>query len=574
MLSPRKYVALLCLFVVALPGIVLSSTPSNSTDRTYHAPAVVDYFHCLWQARGLAGGHRPVVLVRVASERELQGKSPQAEVEVLHVFGQSGEQVPQAGPLLIPTYSDQEELFTPGRYLILHVQLAATGKPPIVRDREMAVWPMSASNYLWIEGVTSRKQVLAIEVPAPDSPVVAAISELLFGMSLAGRRVDPGERFFHYIQTDDADLQMLAAQVACVNGIHLRPEQADRYARVLLAEPDADLRQELAKLYLNSTLDVLPRDDALLGRLLCHSDTAIAEMALLGGVARLDDIRRQQKVAETVGAILDRPEEAVRQSGAALAALAFWGQGAAMLEPTLRDIAFQTRAEWPSRHRQLAVQLLLDHCPDQRARILDTLLLEFPNALTMYHAVRANHVDVVPALLAGVENGDVAWNGPASMAVRALTGRQHWTRAEEFLDWWNQQVQTGRADALLRDGFVLELDEAQLGDTIRRLGGREFQTRQEARQRLICQSGIVPPTLMRACKNRNPQVALAAREVVRSLQAGRGELVHQLREMASVQRRAAITPVAFGDSHERNLNRLRLLNGLNWNKATELAMGE
>ena len=367
------------------------------------------------------------------------------------------------------------------------------------------------------------------------------IRELVFGRSSDGKQVKKFEGMLARIREGDEETRAFAASYAAVNGWGYRAskdqaDQPDTLARVLLSTTDATTRGRLAGAYRAAKADLLPRDAALLKKILRHADPNVFTPALRYNLRYAE--KRSKDLVGLLREILTAPAAPMRMD--ALRALAGWGEPVKVFADELEAVARGRKSlKATTPERLVALQTLLKAKAPSSADLVLATVGSVPSAVALEYAVEQRLHAIVPAIIQAARAGEIAPTPTHLAALSLLTRRFPSGEFKQFDDWWRSIEKAKRGKDMVASGFVDAGESAEARRLIEKLGSDVYRERADAQTKLAAMGTQALPALMAATRHDDPAVATAADELVARAEETFRSHRNALAAAAKAERRSA-----------------------------------
>ncbi|NBB95795.1 MAG: hypothetical protein GVY16_08645 [Planctomycetes bacterium] len=525
-------------------------------------PPAERYFTCLWQTVEQQRSNMRLVLVRVLDTPvRRNGNMRELSVRIERVIG-----VPRFEPVDVRVQlAGVNEALTADRDArhLMNLMIVGPGderggKPQAEQGERVAgsttqaekaralresfsddrwfVRPMTAHVYLWAARRNTILRTPAVPIPEPVDAWVDAFEQFATGRGANGSDVDAMETLQQCLRSRHRPVRMMASQAACANAVNLsdHDRRADAYARLIIAETDAAVQRNLAKVYFNAIGDVLPRDLDLLPELLTCRDPDAVELIARGG---LSDVRRRRPdVATVLVPLLEDGSTFTRLQ--VLRGVAEWGEDLSLLAQPLSALARKTATTNDAQAvRKAAVQLLLDGGTDQADSLALDLAVECPSAVLMEHLVDRRLYPAVPTLIAAAREKTLTWSRPVALAVAILTGRPAMRSFEAADMWWRDIETEGQVETMVETGFAGRAATGAIEAALADLDSTDFRKRRDARRRLQSLIPPVPAFLREAAEEGSAERRLTIQRLIAAAMRDEAHLREELAERATTDRK-------------------------------------
>jgi len=522
--------------VPRLPWVVVfvlaASAQAAPPDKA--APSAETIFRSLWAKRQIvqAGSIKLYLVEMDPSQARKSGSTPALKLKVLKPVGWQEEsfkpreiqaQVHVGGSRQLADRTDSK------RYLALMRHFSAGNM-----DRWMPIHLGAGGGLAYF-----------LAADGYSDAFWAALNDLVFHV---GKAKPEGrfQRMLDDIAGKDPQVRDLAACFAGVNGWGYRDDsttagQPDAFARALLSANEPKVRGWMAKAYSACSADLLPRDPALLAKVLDHKDKDVRTPALKGGLRSA--AARADALVGVIRPRLTGPGCVAERRSLVLDALRAWGKHAAAFVPALKEITLGKAAP-PATDldRVVALRLCLDaECEGSEKLILDTLDT-VPSAVALKYAVDHKIYAVVPAIIRAaradrlMRPGRSSWDDSYGAALVLLTRRFPEGTFEQFSKWWASVEQAGAAQAAVRDGFCDPAARAKARELIAQLGSDRYKVRQAAMEGLRKLGPGAMPELKAASRSSDPEVAASAAGALGDVEAKFRRIAERLDAQARDER--------------------------------------
>jgi len=372
-------------------------------------------------------------------------------------------------------------------------------------------------------GGRTPKKYYFIPLDAPDGPLVKMVRTLVLEQTPSGEPVKGFERMLEYVAHDSAKIRNFAATYASVNGWGYsatkgQEAQPDALARAVLAARDARTRGLLAGAYRAAKADLLPRDPALLKKILHHADPNVFTPALQYNLRHT--AKRSADLAGPLRGILAGPRARAGSLLAAMLGMVNWGETALVLRAELEALARGKQLPAATREeRVVALRVLLAAKAPAAAELILATLIEAPSAVALEYAVDNKLYAVAPAVIRAGRSDKLKITPTHLAALSLLTRRFPDGDFDDLNAWWTKIERDGRTKEMIDAGFGNPSESAEARKLIAKLASTKYAERQAARRQLSKMGVLALPALEVATKHRDPAVALAAAQLVAEAEA-------------------------------------------------------